>query len=239
MRLELTPRTDYEVRAIDDADTQPETGARPSPLLDVEIRRVRPSDREPLAEFYARLSPESRRARFLGGAIIPAESARWFCTPDHIHEEGFVALAARPSTTTSTEQDIVGHLCLVPARGHALELGVAVADDRQGRGIGRRLFEAALEWARDGNYTGVTATAFTDNTHVLRLLSSARHPARIEPADGGVVEVVIPLVGTLPTTRSWPPYGASRSLSPRTRVVSRRTRPPGRAAGGSASRGSS
>lgn len=224
-----------------------------TPLPDIEIRRVRPQDRDPLAEFYARLSPQSRRARFLGGASVPAESALTFCTPDHVHEEGFVALAARPSTTGSTEQGIVGHLCLVESGSDALELGVAVADDHQALGIGRRLFEAALAWARDQGCARITATAFADNTRVLRLLSSAPHPALIEQADGGVVEVVIPLVALLPTTRSWPPYSRDQAptaqclargrcgrpgqvpLSP-LRVASRRKLQPGRAAGGSASR---
>ncbi|MEX2548122.1 MAG: GNAT family N-acetyltransferase [Chloroflexota bacterium] len=199
--------------------------------MQIEIRRVRPFDGEALAEFYSRLSPESRRARFLGcgAAGIAGQAARTFCTPDHIHEEGFVALAARPSSSALSEPEIVGHLCLVHSGTAVLELGVAVADDHQGRGIGRRLFEAALAWAHDQGCARIVATAFADNARVLRLLSSAPHPPVIEPADGGVVEVVIPLVGQLPTTRSWPPYSADHA--PRAQAVGRRRRGPRRAGG--------
>lgn len=225
--------------------------------MQIEIRSVRPSDSEALAGFYARLSQESRRARFLGCGGVGTRYAvpRSFCTPDHVHEEGFVALAAQPSAASS-QQEIVGHLCLVRSGTDALELGVAVADDWQGKGIGRRLFEAALLWARNHGVVTIVATAFAHNTRVLRLLSSAPHPAQIEPADGGVVEVIVPLVGPLPTTRSWPPYSAAHAPRAKClrerrrerlgqvplnslRVVWRHRRPPGPASAGSASRGSS
>ena len=110
----------------------------------VVIRRVVPADAQALRDFYAALSPDSRRARFLASVSgLSKEQSRSFCAPDHVHAEGFVAVSAGPFA----QDRIIGHLCLEPAEGGSLELAVAVADAAQGRGIGRTLFTAALDWA--------------------------------------------------------------------------------------------
>ena len=59
---------------------------------DLIVRRIQPSDRELLPDFYASLSLDSRYARFLGQESLSDDAVRSFCTPDHTHDEGFVAL---------------------------------------------------------------------------------------------------------------------------------------------------
>jgi acetyltransferase len=193
--------------------------------MHIDIRRVRPSDAEALRSFYEALSSESRRARFLGsGSVADPGTARAFCTPDHMHDEGFVAVAATGA--------LIGHLCLVDVGDNRLELGVAVADEWQGHGIGRRLFEAALDWARDRGVTTIVASCFADNWRVLSLLRSAPHPPTIEPAAAGVVDVLIPMRGPVPGDLSRPPYPAvaHNASVRRRRDAWRRTRRPGRVA---------
>ncbi|HUG47436.1 MAG TPA: GNAT family N-acetyltransferase [Candidatus Limnocylindria bacterium] len=209
----------------------------------VSVRRVRPADGPELAAFYAALSPESRRARFLGYSTgIDEEMSHSFCRPDHMHAEGFVA---RLPGTAGEEGPLVGHLCLEPAGPRRSELAVAVADDQQHRGIGRALFEAALAWAEAHGQQAILASAFADNGRVLRLLSSAPHPCRILPADGGVVDVIVPLVLELPRDLTVvAPLRRRRrrlagTLRPRCHAVWRRRPPPAPAAGGSASKESS
>jgi GNAT superfamily N-acetyltransferase len=215
---------------------QPTSGASasgqpaPEPLTPA-VRRVRPSDWMSLREFYAGLNPESRRARFLGttAGLSDAQSLS-FCTPDHVHGEGFVALA---------DEHVVGHLCLEPWGNGMLELAVAVADEVQGKGVGRRLFEAAIEWASRHGVTALVATAYADNTRVLRLLSSAPHPPVIRGPDAGVVTVTMPLQGPLPESWRRPvrpgevrrASGAARAIRP-CHVVWRRRRRPVRGAAG-------
>ena len=215
----------------------------------VVVRRVQPADREALQSFYARLSEASRYARFLGfSSGLSDTAARTFCTPDHMHVEGFVALVPEERG----EQRLVGHLCLEPAGGPRLELAVAVDDRYQGHGIGRRLMEAALEWAQRHHFEAIIASAFADNARVLSLLSSAPFPAHLAPADGGVVDVVIPLVpellsdqpavltpDLLASLRRRRPHHRPLTASRCSRVVWRGTRPPAHGAAGSASRGSS
>jgi acetyltransferase len=157
----------------------------------VTLRRIDAPDREELVRFYAALSPESRRRRFLGTASgIPDQSCRSLCSPDHEHEEGLVAVRRSGGRD---DGEIVGHLCLVPVDASTVEFAVAVADEHQGRGIGRHLFEAALAWAARHQIATVTATAFADNAPVLRLLSSSPSGANVRPVGAGVVEIEIPV----------------------------------------------
>lgn len=175
----------------------------------VVIRRVVPSDAQALRQFYAALSADSRRARFLGCVSgLSDEQARSFCTPDHMHAEGFVALDAR----ALPQGGILGHLCLEPAEGESLELAVAVADAAQSRGIGRALFTAALDWAASRGYRSVNASCLADNARVLSLLSSAPGLPRITVPDAGVVEVQVPLRRPLPA-----PWSAALPISARGR----------------------
>jgi GNAT superfamily N-acetyltransferase len=161
------------------------------PWPTVLVRSIEPADRTDLERFYAALSSESRRRRFLGTSSgLPDGSCRLLCSPDHEHEEGFVAVrrSAGPD-----DGEIVGHLCLVPVDATTVELAVAVADEHQGRGIGRHLLEAALAWAKLHHIATVAATAFADNAAVLRLLTSAPRGASVRPVGAGVVEIEMPL----------------------------------------------
>ena len=118
----------------------------------VRIREIRPIDAPGLRRFYGSLSSESRRLRFfsINAGVSEAESIT-FCTTDHDHREGFVAVVEGRGGV----DEIVGHLCLEPDAGSGstaeVAIAIAVADASQGQGIGRRLLAAGLEWAeREG-----------------------------------------------------------------------------------------
>ena len=160
------------------------------PAAVVRIRRIGPHDHDRLSEFYAGLSDESRRTRFLGATIgIGDRQSTWFCTPDHAHREGFVAVvgpAERPDR-------IVGHVCIEPDGPASAEVAVAVADEMQGRGIGRRLVDAAVAWARRDGFRTLTATMLAGNPAIQRLLTGLGLPSVAAPIGAGVIEVRIEL----------------------------------------------
>jgi acetyltransferase len=159
----------------------------------VRVRRIDAGDRAAVSRFYAALSPESRLCRFLGASNgIPDLFCRVLCSADHDHEEGFVAVPW--SAEGPDVRQIVGHLCLVRVDPSIVELAVAVADEYQGRGIGRQLFEAGLAWAHLHGIETVVATAFARNGSVLRLLTSAPR-ARVRHVEAGTVEIEIPIGG--------------------------------------------
>jgi GNAT superfamily N-acetyltransferase len=157
---------------------------QPAPVI---VRTVALADTVALDAFYSALSDQSQRQRFLGYLPgVGVSNARSFCMPDHEHSEGFVAV-------DSSDGRIVGHVCLVWDDRGATELAIAVEDASQRRGIGGRLFRAALDWGRERNLDRFTATAFGDNVGMLRLIASAPYPATRQVLGSGIVRIEIPL----------------------------------------------
>jgi acetyltransferase len=157
----------------------------------VRIRRIRPSDQGALRRFYAGLSAESRQTRFLGvtSGIATGQSA-YFCTPDHAHREGFVAVTGLGGRT----ERIVGHACVEPDHGSTAEIAVAVADEMQGHGIGRRLVRAAVTWAIAERLDALTATMLAGNPAIHRLLATLGLPSISKPVGAGIVQMRIDLL---------------------------------------------
>jgi acetyltransferase len=156
------------------------------------IRRIGPADDAGLRAFYAGLSDESRRTRFLGPADgIGASQASWFCAPGHVHGAGFVAVTTRAGRADR----IVGHVCVEPDGAATAEIAIAVADELQGQGIGRRLVRAALAWARRDGLSTLTATMLAGNPAIQRLLTDLGLPNVAIPIGAGVIEVRIDLAG--------------------------------------------
>jgi acetyltransferase len=156
----------------------------------IRIRGIAPSDHDALRDFYAGLSDQSRRTRFLGSTSgIGDAQSTYFCCPDHAHREGFVALVG----SAAGPDRIVGHVCVEPDGRAGAEIAVAVADELQGRGIGRRLVDAAVAWARRDGIRTLTATMLADNPPIQRLLTSLGLSSDAIPLGAGVIEIRIDL----------------------------------------------
>lgn len=155
------------------------------------MRRIDPSDSAEIERFYAALSDESRRTRFFAvGAGLSHQQSLSFCTPDHDHREGFVAVVH--GSDTGIER-IIGHLCLEPAGAHVAEVAIAVADGYQHRGIGRQLMDAGVEWARFEGFTVLTATTYMGNAPIHRLLTGLGLPTHTTDAGSGTEDITIAL----------------------------------------------
>jgi GNAT superfamily N-acetyltransferase len=161
----------------------------------VRIRPIRTDDRQELAAFYARLSPDSRFARFHAVSRgIGEEAAGVLCGPDHEHREGFVAECpdAQPGRL-----EIIGHICLEPGES-GIEMAIAVADKWQGQGIGRALLRAAVSWAQSHGIARLQASVLATNVAVLRLIASISHPVRESAPSAGVIVATIDIDATVP-----------------------------------------
>ncbi len=68
---------------------------------------------------------------------------------------------------------VVGRLSVArdqhPASSHVADLGLMVAADRRGRGIGRALLVAAVDWAREAGVTKLELHVFPWNEPAIRL----------------------------------------------------------------------
>jgi acetyltransferase len=156
----------------------------------VRLRRITPADADGLRTFYDGLSAESRRTRFLGPMTGIGElQSAWFCTPDHAHREGIVAVIG----PIDRPERIVGHVCIEPEGIATAEVAVAVADEMRGRGIGRRLVDAAVVWARLDGIGTLTATMLAGNPAIQRLLTGLALPCVALPIGSGVIEIRIEL----------------------------------------------
>jgi GNAT superfamily N-acetyltransferase len=165
---------------------------------DIVVRRIRPTDTGEIERFYAALSNESRRTRFFAvGTGLSHRQSVSFCTPDHDHREGFVALRTVPG---SSDERIVGHLCVEPVGPEAAEVAIAVADDWQHRGIGRQLLEAGVDWARAEGFSALVATTFAGNAPIHRLLMGLCLPTKTRMASSGTEDITIDLRLPIATT---------------------------------------
>jgi acetyltransferase len=159
--------------------------------MDLRIRRARPTDAAALERFYAELSDESRRTRFFGYARgISPDQSRSFCSVDHRHREGFVAI---DRAHRASPDRIVGHLCIEPSGRTSAEVAIAVADAYQHHGIGHRLMVAGIDWARAVGIRQLTATTLETNGPIRRLITGLGLTIATRPCGPDSAEITIDL----------------------------------------------
>ena len=129
------------------------------------IRQVRSTDAPLLADGFARLSPRSRRMRFLGTkTTLSAAELRYFTEVDHHDHEAIGALSAADGRG-------VGIARYVRDAGdpQAAEIAVTVVDDWQGRGLGTELLSRLSGRARQAGIYRFTALVAAENAAVAGL----------------------------------------------------------------------
>jgi RimJ/RimL family protein N-acetyltransferase len=143
------------------------------------IRPLVPGDRDGLAALFARLTPDSRRMRFLSPKLELSERELTFLTDvDHIRH---VALAALDASDGS----IVGVARYVqwPDRPGVADVAIEVADDLQRRGIGLMLARALVRRAHGNGLAVLTATTMWENQPARAL---ARQVGFLARASSGI-----------------------------------------------------
>ena len=164
----------------------------------IRLRLGTSDDRDELAAGFARLSPESRIARFFTG--MPRLSRLFLDRLLDVDESRHVAIVAEDMSRMSDVDEQTMGLGVGVARYIATdtdptraEMAVAVIDEYHGRGIGHLLLDALVDHAvRNGIATG-TATVLSDNTKMLRLMTSMGATPHTDPDDRTIVTVEIPL----------------------------------------------
>lgn len=147
----------------------------------ITIRPIRRADGAGLADFYERLSPESRRLRFMSGSM-PAQRFIAALAGD----PGVVAVISEAGPRDGT---IVGHASVQPDGRHGAEVAFAVAADLRGHGLGRRLVSRALKLARELGADRASATLLASNVPMRHLLKTAGQPVRSDRIDAGTEEI--------------------------------------------------
>ena len=151
-----------------------------SVLADGTRLRFRPlssDDRDRLARLFARLTPESRRRRFLSPkpALTTRELA--FLTDiDHVAHEAIAAVDQRDDSIVG-----VARYVRVADRLGVADVAVEVADEIQNMGVGTELVARLLDRARANGITLLTATTLWENRPARALTATPRIPRPREP----------------------------------------------------------
>ena len=148
----------------------------------ISFRQLGPGDRAGLADLFGRLSPESRRRRFLSPKreLTPRELT-YFTDIDHLNHEAIAAVDER-------DDSIVGVARYVrdADRADVAEVAIEVADAFQMMGIGTALTSLTIHHAHANGWRFLTATTLWENRAARGLLRN--HGFRARGSRGGEIE---------------------------------------------------
>jgi RimJ/RimL family protein N-acetyltransferase len=120
----------------------------------IEIRPARDEDRVPLAAIFAAVAEERDGIGTEPPVDIDARAASWTL------EGIFVA---------TVDGGVVGSVHVAPSRHGFGELGMAIARDWRGRGVGSALLAAAIDWAREQGLHKIALGVFPHNAAGIAL----------------------------------------------------------------------
>jgi GNAT superfamily N-acetyltransferase len=153
----------------------------------VEVRPLAPRDREALAQAFSRLGEETRRRRFRGLASQLAEHDLDRLTQiDHHHHEALAAIAPGSGRIVG-----VARFITMPDDPRAAEVAIAVDDEWQGRGIGRRLMNELVGRARAEGVARLLAYVSADNHTVRSWIARAGGVAEAYDGDETVYSIAL------------------------------------------------
>jgi acetyltransferase len=157
----------------------------------VTIRPIRPEDAELEQEFVKRMSDESKYYRFMDTLreLTQAMLVR-FTQIDYDRE---MALIATIPGEDGKELQIGVSRYVTNPDGESVEFALAVADDWQKHGVGRKLMTALIQSARLKGYRAVVGDVLALNSKMFRLMTSLGFSIHPHPDDPAVKRVVRPL----------------------------------------------
>ena len=143
----------------------------------VQIRPVVPEDLDAIEEFLVNLSLESRIFRFFSGGASTHVAARMAVDVDRHRTYGIVALV---------DGEIVGHAMYGLRRPDSVEVGLEVADEWQGHGVGTAMLAALASAALENGFEHVEAVVMPENRRMLGVFEDSGIPVEITTEPGVV-----------------------------------------------------
>ena len=130
----------------------------------ITVRATRASDAQPFLDFWTAVVAEGRYVRSERVAHPARVYRRRFRRPWNEREAQIVAVEG---------DRVVGHLFIQreshPVTHHVATLGIAVAADRRGRGVGTALMAEAVRWARGAGVEKLVLSVYPHNTGAIAL----------------------------------------------------------------------
>lgn len=152
----------------------------------VTVRPIRPEDEPGIADMLARSSLEDLRLRFFAPIRqLSHESAARMTQIDYGREMAFVA---------ADDGGLLGVSRLVgDPEGETAEFAILVRTDRQKIGLGERLMNDLIDYARDRGIAVLHGTVMTENRRMLALCDKLGFRRSSVPDDPGIVMLTMTL----------------------------------------------
>ena len=158
---------------------------------EVVLRLVRPSDKGLLLEGLGRLSPQSRRFRFMGARnSFTQEELDYLCDVDGL--DHFAMGAVVKGEDGSEEGVAIARFVRSKDRPEAAEPAVTIIDDYQSKGLGKILLKRLVAAARERGIRVFHSEFLRSNFKVAQLLDDYAESSVILE-EGDVVTVEFPL----------------------------------------------
>jgi len=135
----------------------------------IAVRPVRPEDVDLEQEFIAAMSEESRRFRFMDSTReVPQSLIARLTQVDYDRELALIA-----TINDHGQQRQIGSARYTrTADGESVEFALAVSEEWQQCGLGRRLMGAIIDCARAKSYRAMVGDVLSENKKMLRLMTS-------------------------------------------------------------------
>src|SRR5579859_3851139 len=146
-----------------------------------EIRQACAADHDGIRDFLGGLSLQARYLRFFTGASPTRPAMLRVLTGGSERIDIVVAVDGGAIIGHGMACDLAG-----PGDARATEIGVVVADARQGRGVGSALVRTLLARALARGVTAVTMEVLAENRQVVAMIAGHWPAARRDQSGGGV-----------------------------------------------------
>jgi acetyltransferase len=165
-----------------------ETETQIEPVGAIAIRPIRPEDEGLYGDFFAHVTPDDQRLRFFSAA--PRLSHRFLATLtqiDYAREMAFVAIARQTGA-------LLGVVRVVADPDYTRgEYAILLRSDLKGRGLGWRLMQHLIAYARSEKLEQLHGSVLAGNTTMLQMCRELGFSIEREPDDTGLLRVVLPL----------------------------------------------
>jgi GNAT superfamily N-acetyltransferase len=154
----------------------------------VEIRALKPEDRDSFLAAVDGIGAESLRRRFFGARRSFSESeVAYFVNVDFVGQVALVAVVEDDGRPT-----IVGGARYVVVQPGKAEIAFAVVDRYQGQGVGAALMRHLAAVARGAGLRELVAEVLAENTSMLKVITKSGLPLRTERGSG-TIEITLQL----------------------------------------------
>jgi acetyltransferase len=179
----VDPRVPMAIRPY---PSQWQAGITVNGIGEVQIRPIRPDDEALYSDFFANVTPEDQRLRFF--SVKPDLSHRFLARLtqiDYAREMAFVAIAKQDGA-------LLGVVRMVADPDYVrAEYAILVRSDLKGRGLGWRLMQHLIAYAKAEGLSELTGAVLVDNTTMLEMCRDFGFAVGPEPGDPGVRRVVL------------------------------------------------